>query len=148
MGEAYSLEQSSLHVGPAVSCPGPRGTSGTGLLQGVTVPRCRVSQVRNIRKVLRNMDKPFGLYPNFLSPVSGNWVQREYWDAASPNPRATQFPPQRLDPVLLGKSVTLVSESCASWAFTWGSRLPPTLPGTLGLSLCCCRCYGDKYDGD
>ncbi|XP_012784482.2 mannosyl-oligosaccharide 1,2-alpha-mannosidase IC [Ochotona princeps] len=33
-------------------------------------------KVRNIRKVLRNMDKPFGLYPNFLSPVSGNWVQQ------------------------------------------------------------------------
>uniref|UniRef100_A0ABK0L7B6 alpha-1,2-Mannosidase n=1 Tax=Rattus norvegicus TaxID=10116 RepID=A0ABK0L7B6_RAT len=32
-------------------------------------------KVRNIRKVLREIDKPFGLYPNFLSPVSGNWVQ-------------------------------------------------------------------------
>lgn len=32
-------------------------------------------KVRNIRKVLRNIDKPFGLYPNFLSPVSGSWVQ-------------------------------------------------------------------------
>ncbi|KAF5924608.1 hypothetical protein HPG69_004480 [Diceros bicornis minor] len=32
-------------------------------------------QVRNIRKVLRKIDKPFGLYPNFLSPVSGNWMQ-------------------------------------------------------------------------
>ncbi|KAK2106204.1 hypothetical protein P7K49_015718 [Saguinus oedipus] len=32
-------------------------------------------QVRNIRKVLRKIEKPFGLYPNFLSPVSGNWVQ-------------------------------------------------------------------------
>lgn len=39
----------------------------------------RLSQVRNIRKVLREIDKPFGLYPNFLSPVSGNWVQRKYW---------------------------------------------------------------------
>lgn len=38
-----------------------------------------LSQVRNIRKVLREIDKPFGLYPNFLSPVSGNWVQRKYW---------------------------------------------------------------------
>ncbi|KAB0400524.1 hypothetical protein E2I00_017426 [Balaenoptera physalus] len=33
------------------------------------------NQVRNIRKVLRDIDKPFGLYPNFLSPVSGNWMQ-------------------------------------------------------------------------
>ncbi|XP_003510705.4 mannosyl-oligosaccharide 1,2-alpha-mannosidase IC isoform X1 [Cricetulus griseus] len=32
-------------------------------------------KVKNIRKVLRKIDKPFGLYPNFLSPVSGNWVQ-------------------------------------------------------------------------
>ncbi|XP_036873686.1 mannosyl-oligosaccharide 1,2-alpha-mannosidase IC isoform X2 [Manis javanica] len=32
-------------------------------------------KVRNIRKVLRKIDKPFGLYPNFLSPVSGNWMQ-------------------------------------------------------------------------
>ncbi|XP_045154866.1 mannosyl-oligosaccharide 1,2-alpha-mannosidase IC [Echinops telfairi] len=32
-------------------------------------------KVRNIRKVLRKIDKPFGLYPNFLSPVSGTWVQ-------------------------------------------------------------------------
>lgn len=38
-----------------------------------------LSQVRNIRKVLREIDKPFGLYPNFLSPVSGNWVQRKYF---------------------------------------------------------------------
>ena len=45
------------------------------------VKMCVVSiswQVRNIRKVLREIDKPFGLYPNFLSPVSGNWMQREY----------------------------------------------------------------------
>ncbi|XP_054995043.1 mannosyl-oligosaccharide 1,2-alpha-mannosidase IC isoform X2 [Sorex araneus] len=32
-------------------------------------------KVRNIRKVLKKIDKPFGLYPNFLSPVSGNWMQ-------------------------------------------------------------------------
>lgn len=32
-------------------------------------------KVRHIRKVLREIDKPFGLYPNFLSPTSGNWVQ-------------------------------------------------------------------------
>uniref|UniRef100_A0A9L0SN97 alpha-1,2-Mannosidase n=1 Tax=Equus caballus TaxID=9796 RepID=A0A9L0SN97_HORSE len=31
--------------------------------------------VKNIRKVLKKIDKPFGLYPNFLSPVSGNWMQ-------------------------------------------------------------------------
>uniref|UniRef100_A0A667ZT09 alpha-1,2-Mannosidase n=1 Tax=Myripristis murdjan TaxID=586833 RepID=A0A667ZT09_9TELE len=32
-------------------------------------------QVMNIRKLLSKIEKPHGLYPNFLSPVSGNWVQ-------------------------------------------------------------------------
>lgn len=32
-------------------------------------------KVRHIRKFLRKIDKPFGLYPNFISPVSGNWIQ-------------------------------------------------------------------------
>ncbi|KAK7158321.1 hypothetical protein R3I93_009511 [Phoxinus phoxinus] len=32
-------------------------------------------KVMNIRKLLNKMEKPHGLYPNFLSPVSGNWVQ-------------------------------------------------------------------------
>ncbi|NXW34963.1 MA1C1 mannosidase, partial [Phaetusa simplex] len=31
--------------------------------------------VMNIRKVLNRVEKPQGLYPNFLSPVTGNWVQ-------------------------------------------------------------------------
>ncbi|XP_069478835.1 mannosyl-oligosaccharide 1,2-alpha-mannosidase IC isoform X2 [Ambystoma mexicanum] len=31
--------------------------------------------VMNIRKFLKRIEKPHGLYPNFLSPVSGNWVQ-------------------------------------------------------------------------
>lgn len=34
-------------------------------------------QVMNIRKLLNKIEKPHGLYPNFLSPVSGNWVQRK-----------------------------------------------------------------------
>ncbi|KAK2518671.1 Man1c1 [Columba guinea] len=33
-------------------------------------------EVMNIRKVLNRVEKPQGLYPNFLSPVTGNWVQR------------------------------------------------------------------------
>ena len=41
-------------------------------------PMCPPVQVMNIRKVLNKIEKPHGLYPNFLSPVSGNWVQREY----------------------------------------------------------------------
>ncbi|KAM8796109.1 mannosyl-oligosaccharide 1,2-alpha-mannosidase IC [Eudromia elegans] len=32
-------------------------------------------KVMNIRKVLNKVEKPQGLYPNFLSPVTGNWVQ-------------------------------------------------------------------------
>nr|XP_043890269.1 mannosyl-oligosaccharide 1,2-alpha-mannosidase IA isoform X1 [Solea senegalensis] len=32
-------------------------------------------KVINIRKLLNKIEKPHGLYPNFLSPVSGNWVQ-------------------------------------------------------------------------
>ncbi|KAF6730290.1 Mannosyl-oligosaccharide 1,2-alpha-mannosidase IC, partial [Oryzias melastigma] len=32
-------------------------------------------KVMNIRKLLSKIEKPHGLYPNFLSPVSGNWVQ-------------------------------------------------------------------------
>ncbi|XP_069731353.1 mannosyl-oligosaccharide 1,2-alpha-mannosidase IC [Phaenicophaeus curvirostris] len=32
-------------------------------------------KVMNIRKVLNRVEKPQGLYPNFLSPVTGNWVQ-------------------------------------------------------------------------
>ncbi|MGH0120493.1 UNVERIFIED_CONTAM: hypothetical protein FKN15_066817 [Acipenser sinensis] len=34
-----------------------------------------LSQVMNIRNVLNKIEKPHGLYPNFLSPVTGNWVQ-------------------------------------------------------------------------
>jgi len=43
-------------------------------------------QVMNIRKLLTKIEKPHGLYPNFLSPVSGNWVQRKYrvsWELRS-----------------------------------------------------------------
>ncbi|KAJ7985303.1 hypothetical protein DPEC_G00350680 [Dallia pectoralis] len=32
-------------------------------------------KVMNIRRLLNKIEKPHGLYPNFLSPVSGNWVQ-------------------------------------------------------------------------
>ncbi|XP_030074651.1 mannosyl-oligosaccharide 1,2-alpha-mannosidase IC isoform X1 [Microcaecilia unicolor] len=32
-------------------------------------------KVMNVRQVLKRIEKPHGLYPNFLSPVSGNWVQ-------------------------------------------------------------------------
>ncbi|XP_076128015.1 mannosyl-oligosaccharide 1,2-alpha-mannosidase IA-like [Alosa pseudoharengus] len=32
-------------------------------------------KVMNIRKVLKRLDKPSGLYPNYLNPNSGNWGQ-------------------------------------------------------------------------
>ncbi|NWZ72124.1 MA1C1 mannosidase, partial [Acrocephalus arundinaceus] len=32
-------------------------------------------QVMNIRRVLNRVEKPQGLYPNFLSPMTGSWVQ-------------------------------------------------------------------------
>lgn len=35
-------------------------------------------QVMNIRKVLNQLDKPEGLYPNYLNPSSGQWGQRKY----------------------------------------------------------------------
>lgn len=55
-------------------------TTDVGIFQqrGNTVPVSVLSQVLNIRKVLKRVEKPQGLYPNFLSPVTGNWVQRRY----------------------------------------------------------------------
>lgn len=61
-----------------------RQLRAAGFFQKVKVRPASVSrQVRNIRKVLRKTNKPFGLYPNFLSPVSGNWMQREYRDGTA-----------------------------------------------------------------
>ncbi|EPQ13292.1 Mannosyl-oligosaccharide 1,2-alpha-mannosidase IC [Myotis brandtii] len=49
---------------------------GAGFFGKVKVCLVSISrQVRHIRKFLRKIDKPFGLYPNFISPVSGNWIQ-------------------------------------------------------------------------
>lgn len=45
--------------------------------QNHNFPLLMSPQVMNIRKLLNKIEKPHGLYPNFLSPVSGNWVQRE-----------------------------------------------------------------------
>ena len=35
-------------------------------------------QIRRIREVLKNLDKPNGLYPNYLNPRSGRWGQRKH----------------------------------------------------------------------
>ncbi|XP_018413536.1 PREDICTED: mannosyl-oligosaccharide 1,2-alpha-mannosidase IC [Nanorana parkeri] len=34
-----------------------------------------IEKVNTIRKILKKIEKPQGLYPNFFSPVSGSWVQ-------------------------------------------------------------------------
>lgn len=34
-------------------------------------------QVMGVRKVLNRLEKPHGLYPNYLSPVTGHWGQRK-----------------------------------------------------------------------
>ncbi|XP_053561359.1 mannosyl-oligosaccharide 1,2-alpha-mannosidase IC [Bombina bombina] len=34
-----------------------------------------MEKVTTIRKILNKIEKPQGLYPNYFSPVSGNWVQ-------------------------------------------------------------------------
>ncbi|NXN93501.1 MA1C1 mannosidase, partial [Rhinopomastus cyanomelas] len=41
----------------------------------VFAEKASTPMVMNIRKVLNRVEKPQGLYPNFLSPVTGNWVQ-------------------------------------------------------------------------
>ncbi|VTJ78637.1 Hypothetical predicted protein [Marmota monax] len=59
---------------------------------GLGVSQLQESEaVRKIRRVLREMKKPYGLYPNFLSPVTGNWEQREYRDVG-PSPRPPPGP--------------------------------------------------------
>lgn len=35
-------------------------------------------RVQNIRSVLKELDKPKGLYPNYLNPKTGKWGQRKF----------------------------------------------------------------------
>lgn len=35
------------------------------------------SKVENVRKVLKSLDKPKGLYPNYIHPRTGKWGQRK-----------------------------------------------------------------------
>lgn len=37
------------------------------------------NRVINIRNKLDEIEKPNGLYPNYLNPKTGKWGQREYW---------------------------------------------------------------------
>lgn len=94
-------------------------------------------QVRHIRKVLRKIDKPFGLYPNFISPVSGNWMQREYRNAAAP-PSAGSWPASPCGPML--------------GTYQWVTRslhVPgsPHPAGSLGNSHYGGHCRSDRCDG-
>lgn len=34
-------------------------------------------KVENIRMILKELEKPKGLYPNYLNPKTGKWGQRE-----------------------------------------------------------------------
>lgn len=54
------------------------------------------SQVMNIRKVLNRLDKPQGLYPNYLNPNSGQWGQRK---SSSHLPAALFFQRKTNEPV-------------------------------------------------
>lgn len=115
-----------------------RQLRAAGFFQKVKVHLVSVSwQVRNIRKVLRKINKPFGLYPNFLSPVSGNWMQREYRDGtALPLTAASvlcEAPGARQEGHVYQQ---------ASQAFAPCSWAPPALLGIVGSSLlsCCVGC--------
>jgi len=35
-------------------------------------------KVDNIRRVIQGMDKPRGLYPNYINPKTGKWGQRKF----------------------------------------------------------------------
>ena len=34
-------------------------------------------RVQNVRQILKEIEKPRGLYPNYLNPKTGKWGQRE-----------------------------------------------------------------------
>lgn len=51
----------------------------------------RLNQVMNIRKVLNRLDKPQGLYPNYLNPNSGQWGQRKSFPPAQTPPISAAF---------------------------------------------------------
>ncbi|KAG9347496.1 hypothetical protein JZ751_005063 [Albula glossodonta] len=50
-------------------------------------------KVMNIRKVLNRLDKPQGLYPNYLNPNSGQWGQRKSTSSLSILPPFTSINP-------------------------------------------------------
>lgn len=38
------------------------------------------AKVDHVRKVLQELEKPNGLYPNYLNPKTGKWGQRKYYN--------------------------------------------------------------------
>lgn len=36
-------------------------------------------KVEHIRQYVRSLDRPNGLYPNFLNPITGKWGQSKYF---------------------------------------------------------------------
>ncbi|XP_018551893.1 mannosyl-oligosaccharide 1,2-alpha-mannosidase IB-like [Lates calcarifer] len=51
-------------------------------------------KVMHIRKLLAKMDRPNGLYPNYLNPRTGRWGQRKYtlqWKIATVNVAMNYF---------------------------------------------------------
>jgi hypothetical protein len=37
------------------------------------------SKVNHVRKILNNLEKPKGLYPNYIHPKTGKWGRRKYF---------------------------------------------------------------------
>jgi len=53
-------------------------------ITGNTIYRNKVDK---IRQVLNEVEKPNGLYPNYLNPRSGKWGQRKQPNSTIPNMR-------------------------------------------------------------
>lgn len=49
-----------------------------GYLTDVTGNTVYRNKVDHIRQFLKGLEKPNGLYPNYLNPKTGKWGQREY----------------------------------------------------------------------
>lgn len=47
-------------------------------LSDVTANPVYRERVQNIRQILKDIEKPKGLYPNYLNPKTGKWGQRTY----------------------------------------------------------------------
>ncbi|RMB91301.1 hypothetical protein DUI87_32440 [Hirundo rustica rustica] len=65
-GNPVFAEKASEKKTPSLGSSGSASSSSWGVSPAVM----------NIRRVLSRVEKPQGLYPNFLSPVTGSWVQR------------------------------------------------------------------------